>query len=80
MGFAWSHTTYAEWHGIVFNFEDKWDLDYFLDHAYGARRISSKEAYNDFNCCDHIKIFSSRCLGSNAYRKQEIKRWHHDNK
>ena len=43
MSFAWGHTTYALWHGMVFNFENKWDLDYFLAHADGAVRISSKK-------------------------------------
>lgn len=80
MGFAWGHTTYAEWHGIVFNFEDKWDLDYFLYHAYGAKRISSKEAYNDYDCRHHIKVFSSRSLGANNYRKRTIRAWKNENK
>ncbi len=73
MGFAWSHTTYAYWHGIIFNFEDKWDLDYFLAHADGSKRISSMEAWKSGK--DFIRVFSSRCLGRNDDRRKRIKEW-----
>lgn len=74
MSFAWSHTTYAYWHGLIFNFEDKWDLDYFLAHS-SAERVSSNWAYKHYHVFPHIRISSSRCLGSNAERKRQIKEW-----
>lgn len=73
MGFAWGHTTYAVWKGIVFNFEDKWDLDYFLAHAKGSKRLTFNQAW-ELNK-EHIKIFSSRSLGANSDRKQRVKEW-----
>lgn len=73
MGFAWSHTTYAMWHGMIFNFEDKWDLDYFLAHAEDAKRISAAEAWKSGK--DFIRIFSSRCLGANRDRRKCVKEW-----
>lgn len=73
MGFAWSHTTYAIWHDIIFNFEDRLDLDYFLAHADGAKRISAKEAWDSRK--NFIRIFSSRCLGANKDRSRRIKEW-----
>ena len=75
MSFAWGHTTYALWHGMVFHFEDKWDLDYFLAHADGAVRISFNEAYDNFDCRRFIKIFSSRALGRNKHRANKVKEW-----
>lgn len=79
MGFAWSHTTYALWHGMVFNFEDKWDLDYFLAHAEGSKRISSNFAYMyvyDYkHQLDFIRVFSSRSLGADKDRQRRIKEW-----
>lgn len=79
--FAWSHTTYAEWEGIIFNFEWKRDLDYFLNHAHGARRISAKEAWYKWNDTrrEFIRVPASCALGSNQYRKKEVQRWY-DNK
>lgn len=73
MGFAWSHTTYAIWQDIIFNFEDKWDLDYFLTHADGSKRISAVEAWKSGR--DFIRIYSSRCLGANKDRQQRIRKW-----
>ena len=78
MGFAWGHTTYAQWHGIIFNFEDKWDLDYFLAHADGAKRISAVDAWDSHK--DFIRVFSSRCLGRNDDRRKRIKEWKNENK
>lgn len=75
MGFAWGHTTYALWKGMIFNFEDKWDLDYFLAHADGAVRVSCVEAYDMVDCRQFIKVFSSRCLGRNADRARRVKEW-----
>jgi hypothetical protein len=77
MGFAWGHTTYAKWQGMIFNFEDKWDLDYFLAHAEGAERISAVDAWKDetYNSKDFIQVFSSRCLGADKCRAERIKRW-----
>jgi len=72
--FAWSHTTYAYWHGIVFNFEDKWDLDYFLAHS-NAKRVTSKWAYDHYHEFPFIQVPSSRTLGANKSRKQTIKAW-----
>lgn len=74
MGFAWSHTTYAVWNGIVFNFEDKWDLDYFIAHADGSKRVSAVDAWGMNK--DFVKVFSSRCLGRNEQRAKKIKEWH----
>lgn len=83
MGFAWSHTTYARWHGIIFNFEDKWDLEYFLAHAEGSERLSAADAWKDdsykgANGKDFIRIFSSRCLGRNASRAKRIRKWRYE--
>ena len=77
MGFAWGHTTYAYWHGIIFNFEDKWDLDYFLAHAEDSERISSADAWKNeaYKHRDFVRVFSSRCLGANKNRSERIKRW-----
>ena len=77
MGFAWSHTTYAWYKDMIFNFEDRWDLDYFLTHAEGSKRISAVEAWKlhkELNK-DFIRVFSSRCLGANKDRSQRIKDW-----
>lgn len=74
MGFAWSHTTYAMWHGMIFNFEDKWDLDYFLAHAEDSVRISSVNAWK-YDNKNFIRVFSSRCLGANRERHKTIKEW-----
>lgn len=78
MGFAWSHTTYAEWQGIVFNFEYKRDLDYFLAHAKNSKRISAVEAWNKYHETrqDFVRVFASDTLGSNEYRKKEVKSWY----
>ena len=78
MGFSWSHTTYAIWKDMLFNFEDKWDLDYFLAHAHGSKRISSQEAWKSNK--DFIRVFSSRCLSANKDRKQRIKEWKYEDK
>ena len=72
--FAWSHTTYAYWKGLLFHFEDKLDLDYFLAHAEGSERISAKRAYDNYNR-GFIRVFSSRRYGANKDRQQRIKRW-----
>lgn len=78
MGFAWSHTTYAEWKGIIFNFEWKRDLDYFLSHNKEARRISSVEAWSKIHEThkEFIRIKCSDALGANSYRKKEVRRWY----
>lgn len=73
MGFAWSHTTYACYKDMIFNFEDKWDLDYFLAHAEGSKRISAVEAWKSGK--NFIRIYSSRCLGANRDRQQRIRKW-----
>jgi len=73
MGFAWSHTTYAQYKDMIFNFEDKWDLDYFLAHAECSKRISATEAWKSGK--HFIRVYSSRCLGANKDRSQRIKRW-----
>lgn len=76
MGFAWSHTTYALWNGIIFNFEDKWDLDYFLAHAEGSCKLSANEAWKTKK--DFVKVFSSRSLGSNKDRANKVKEFKND--
>ena len=73
MGFAWSHTTYAKYKNMIFNFEDKWDLDYFLAHAEGSKRISAVEAWKSGK--DFIRIYSSRCLSASKDRSRRIKEW-----
>lgn len=78
MGFAWSHTTYAVWHDMIFNFEDKWDLDYFLAQADGSKRLSAMDAWKTHK--DFIRIYSSRCLGANRERHKTIKEWKNANK
>ena len=70
--FAWSHTTYAQLNEIIFNFEDKWDLDYFLAHS-DAKRISAKDAWESKK--DLIRVYSSRRLGGNTDRMKRIKNW-----
>ena len=74
MGFAWSHTTYAYYKGLIFNFEDKWDLDYFLAHAEGSKRISAVEAWEAKQ--NFIRIYSSRSLGASDHRRRRVKEWH----
>jgi len=80
--FAWSHTTYARWHGIIFNFEWKRDLEYFLDHAEDAVRIYAVEAYADRfnNNVDFVKVEASCRLGSNSSRKEAVKTWYANRK
>lgn len=78
MSFAWSRTTYALWRGIVFNFEDKWGLDYFLAHAGGAKRVSCGEAHDLMYCERFVRVPSSRSLGVNVSRKQKVKQWKED--
>ena len=74
--FAWSRTTYAFWHGIVFNFEHKQDRDYFIDHS-DAEPISAKEVYDmDYKTRRLIQVPASVTLGANKYRKKVIKDWH----
>lgn len=73
MAFAWGHTTYAVWHDMIFNFEWKWDLDYFLAHAKGARRIRAIEAYASDK--PFIKIEAS-CRRRHSEREKEVRRWH----
>ena len=77
MGFAWSHTTYAEWHDIIFNFEYKRDLSYFLEHS-DAKRISAVDAWNKYHGTDRefIRVYASDALGANKDRKQRIKSWY----
>lgn len=78
MAFAWSHTTYARWHGMIFNFEWKRDLDYFLTHAEGSKRIFAVEAYAEMlnNNVEPIKIEASCKCGGNSSRKKEVKDWY----
>lgn len=76
MGFAWSHTWWAEWRGILFNFEWKRDREYFIDHADGARVVYAQEAYNDPRYLDAVRVYCSSCLGGNEYRKQEVRNWY----
>lgn len=78
MGFAWSHTTYAKWHGMIFNFEWKRDLDYFLTHAEGAVRIFAVEAYAEAlkNNVEFIRVEASCRSGSNSSRKKEVAQWY----
>ncbi len=72
MAFAWSHTTYAAWHGMIFNFEWKRDLDYFLAHAEDAKRISAFKAYSED--VDFIKVEAS--CRTNCDRKRRIHEWY----
>ena len=82
MGFAWSHTTYAKWHGIIFNFEWKRDLEYFLVHAEESERIYAVEAYTEMfkHNAEFVKIEASCRQGSNENRKKEIKAWYANRK
>lgn len=73
MGFAWSHTTYAKWKDMIFNFEDKWDLDYFLAHACGSERILAVDAWKVK--IDFVKVTSSRRLGGNNERAKKVREW-----
>jgi len=81
MSFAWSHTTYAIWHNMIFNFEWKTDLKYFLAHADGAKRICAKDAWDMYHNTDRkfIRVYASSALGKNSYRKKRVKNWY-DNK
>ena len=78
MGFAWSHTTYAEWRGIIFNFEWKRDLEYFLAHARGSKRISAVEAWNIYHVTriDFVRVYCSCSLGANEHRKRKVQKWY----
>lgn len=69
-----SRTWYAIWHGIIFNFEYKKDRDYFIVHG-NAEILSAKEVYNMRGFTNCIKVNCSSSLGSNEYRKSEIKKW-----
>lgn len=77
MAFAWSHTTYAVWHDIIFNFEWKWDLDYFLAHAKDAKRIYAVEAYNRLfsEGKEFIKVEAS-CRNRHSDREKRVRSWH----
>ena len=78
MGFAWSHATYAIWHDMIFNFEDKWDLDYFLAHAKGSKRLSAVDAWKIKK--DFIRVFSSRSIGADKERHRRVKEWKNSGK
>lgn len=76
--FAWSRTTYLDYKGILFNFEDKWDRDYFMAHARGWTVISAQEAYTRPDYKDAIRIRSSRILTTNPIakgRQKTIRKW-----
>lgn len=71
-----TRTYYAEWKGVIYNFAYKRDRDYFLDHAYSSKYISSKQAYSgDYNI-DFIQVPASCQLGANEERKRRIKEWY----
>ena len=72
--FAWSHTTYAIWHGIVFNFEWKRDLDYFLAHAVGSERVFSSKVYKDYDWSKIIKVEASCSKKDSRYK--EVMNWY----
>ena len=74
MGWAWSRTFYAEWHGILFNFEAKRDRDYFLAHLNDAQRISAREAYKYTS--EAIRVPYSASSASNEHRKEAVKSWY----
>jgi len=76
--FAWSHTTYAEWHGIIFNFEWKRDLNYFLAHAEDAKRISANESWDKVRGTEKefVRVYCSDVKWRNDYRRQRIKEWY----
>ena len=82
MAFAWSHTTYARWNGMIFNFEWKRDLDYFLAHAEGSKRICAFEAYAEVhnNDIEFIKVEASCRCGGNSSRKNEVNSWYANRK
>lgn len=74
--FAWSHTTYAIWHGIIFNFEHRQDRDYFIDHSE-AKVISAKEVYDmNYKTRKLIQVPASVCIGTNQGRKKRVKDWY----
>ena len=78
MGFAWTHTTYAVWKDIIFNFEWKRDLDYFLSHMDGAKRLLAIEAYKYHGEKEFVEVRASSS-GANKYRKKKVQAWY-DNK
>lgn len=71
-----SRTWYAEYHGMLFNFEWRRDRDYFIAHSNGeAKVISSKDAYSNENWGKmKIRIYAS-CTDKTS-RRQRIKDWH----
>ena len=77
--FAWSHTTYAVWKGIIFNFEWQRDLKYFLAHANGAKRITAVDALRTYNKLKMnggiVRVCASCSIGANSYRKHIIDKW-----
>ena len=80
--FAWSRTTYALWHGIIFNFEWKRDLDYFLAHAPDSKRISSVDAWKLYHGTgkEFIRIYCSDVSYRNQDRRKRIKDWYEQNR
>ena len=80
--FAWSHTTYARWHGMIFNFEWKRDLDYFLAHAKDAVRIYAVEAYAEMfnNNVEFVKVEASCRFGSDNDRRKRVNQWYNQQK
>lgn len=74
--FAWSRTWWAEWHGILFNFEWRRDRSYFLDKLPDVKIVCAKDAYDHPQYSNAVRVEASSKLGANRERKERIKTWH----
>lgn len=78
MSFAWSHTRYVAWRGIVFNFEWQTDARYFIAHMPDARFITCNIAYDDYGYEHIIRIPASSTLCYDPIhrdRQKRIRKW-----
>ena len=73
-----SRTFYAEWHGMLFNFEYKRDRDYFVAHSIDAKIVSAVNAYDKHKPSNKIMVRAFDALGANKDRKIRVKNWHGD--
>lgn len=74
MSFSWGRTFYAKWHGMIFNFEQKMDRDYFVAHADGGSVLSASDAWKEYGQ-GFIRVYASSGLESSKTRQKRIKEW-----
>ena len=73
-------TYYAEWKGMLFNFESVMDRNYFVAHLKDAKIVPSQKAYKHDKFLDTIRVYASTALGANVGRKKRIRKWFYANK